>query len=50
MEIINAVGQALQQAGDMFWEGLAHFQAHPTQVKQAMGTTLETLGEPAQAA
>ncbi len=31
-------------------EGLAHFQAHPAHVKQAMGTTLETLGDQAQAA
>jgi transposase len=31
-------------------EGLAHFRAHPALVKQAMGTTLETLGDQAQAA
>jgi transposase len=31
-------------------EGLAHFQAHPVLVKQAMGTTLDTLGDPALAA
>jgi hypothetical protein len=31
-------------------EGLAHVQAHPVLVKQAMGTTLDTLGDPALAA
>jgi transposase len=31
-------------------EGLTHFQDHPALVKQAMGTTLETLGDQPQAA
>ena len=38
-----ATFEALPASGE---EGLAHFQAYPGRVKQAMGTMLETFGGP----